>query len=1561
MRILKAAGVTLAILAGSFFLTIGDAVAQTGMPMCNDVARDPTIATCTCTCESNSRFSECQGKSAGDPASTPGQCPDMLQGRRVLSGGDALLVADPFQNSQGNNHTRSLLYPTTNDTSNPGLGVPAGSPINVVDQSVNCKGVTGQPFPQQTRFARLFDLPYDMIVTMRPVTTGSIASNCNATSSAPNLALDVRSHVSGAPTVPFLENTFNSEWMQLAIDDFDYDGFDDIFFLNVDSIQMVTAVDTSDPTKGLVHTGGVRTSSSTGTLSAPLNEPTTGDFNGDGLLDVAWIGGDFPQSLGELRVYFATVCPGDVAGTICAGADAFDVITDPASRLLGGATSTIHLARAAPLTKTACGVVQQPNNPDPAIQTGSLRAGTVALGNFEDNGFNPRGAPIDELVVAYVSGSDAIQGDLCETNVEYYSFSEPTSSSTFWARQRGSTISNVFPDATERHTIAQDGSADRSVQYKPVINLHSQATYLDWYGEVEQAVIAVSGVEYFEDLDKHNNVSSGSHWRPLIVTVSGTGEGAQAQVCGDTSDHHDHGDTSAPLVWGLAVGRFSTSTTVDPDNPSACADFANAAPGECPYNPQIAMLVAGNTGNTKKATSLRLYNVQSSQQCAFEPQFAKTIEISGYSPNNISNLRGGNQLLAGDAFGNSVRVGAPFVTRIGAHTSPQIVIQAPPSLVDYVRPTTSSSEEPAIVNFSRAPGQFNAEFVFSSAATNSASTSRTTSHTLSTSETVSSTVKLTPPDFTTVTFKASISAEQFSENNTKDQLSNYFTTGLKTGGQIGVDDQVWWTQTNLNVFHFPVIGETACPATVTCDASDPNTLGCSAAAEGVELTCSASGDGCTCLSETASASLCPAVPGSGLDVRLSCSESNGNACCTQREEQVYMSVSGPEEVMRSSAPGSLLEWYQPKHEPGQILSYPATTGLLQARTSGFESLATFDNFSTGTNSSFETFTWQCGSSQGNSIGTATRYDYEADTSLTFGTNDLAKALNGFSISAEFDIQKSDSLATLNTHTVSQSTASSVTLNLEPEAFYSTDQFAYSLSGELFGLGLPGVLDHPEADLDVDGKPPGCTTSGPLTVGFAANPAGSAPGKWWQSNPPYLQYIDVALNNPSRWRKVESSAVAESGLQCRGPANGLACYTQNELSTETDAASVWGADFYDMKGLFVTTGGIGGPQRTTARVGDEVFLQLRVYNYSLDRIAEKFPDSRVYARLYRQQLDVNEIGDTVAVLRYAGDDSGQPLPAVPIGPTGLGDPDPLLVFSPLGETTINGFNVTSDPDLDNISLATTSYVVPQGDECDEVSCEGAYYAYWATVWAEDTGGNVVGELPGHGLGALTFGAFNPDTLYEFISDVPLEEVTFDDEPATFSNNVGMYKQVFAIVPDADTGNLLGATVGSAAADPLPGTLQFHTLEVSSMAPSVGETVVVSARVGSLLRPTPGATVVFSDGDPDNGGEVFDVEMLPHIRGNDSHLSHVNYTPGTCGPHEIFVDISAGSFTERQSVPLSVQCQDGNEDEEESSGGGSDGPLWLLMLGLWTAFGAIRAAARACPEGKGTARGLCRSHD
>ena len=423
------------------------------------------------------------------------------------------------------------------------------------------------------------------------------------------------------------------------------------------------------------------------------------------------------------------------------------------------------------------------------------------------------------------------------------------------------------------------------------------------------------------------------------------------------------------------------------------------------------------------------------------------------------------------------------------------------------------------------------------------------------------------------------------------------------------------------------------------------------------------------------------------------------------------------------------------------------------------------------------------------------------------------------------------------------------------------------------------------------------TTGPITVAFAADPTAGG-GLWWQSETPYRSYVDVALNNPTRWHRVSADQVVDPDLQCRNESQ-TDCYTNYRPTLSTDVGDVWSSPFYSMKGLLVTEGGTTGPLRNTATVGDEIFLQARVYNYSLKTMDS---GTKVYARFYRQQLDVNNDNGSFAVLGYAEDSDGNPLPAVPIGPGGLGDSTPVPVVSPEdGSATIPPFNnsLNADPSQDNISLATTSYTAADNDDCDYdngvQSCNGAYYAYWVTVWAEDSSGNVIAELPGHGLPITTSGStelFDPARIYQFITDVPLESVTLSSGPPpitdSFTNNVGMFKMVFSIVPAESS-----STLTAGATRPRPGPLSLDRLHISSDKTVLGEPVVVSAQVVEDGESAPDATVVFSDGDPQNGGKTFDAEWLPTIRAHDRHFVSVNYNPESCGRHAIYADVTSGS--------------------------------------------------------------------
>src|SRR5690606_19439754 len=80
--------------------------------------------------------------------------------------------------------------------------------------------------------------------------------------------------------------------------------------------------------------------------------------------------------------------------------------------------------------------------------------------------------------------------------------------------------------------------------------------------------------------------------------------------------------------------------------------------------------------------------------------------------------------------------------------------------------------------------------------------------------------------------------------------------------------------------------------------------------------------------------------------------------------------------------------------------------------------------------------------------------------------------------------------------------------------------------------------------------------------------------------------------------------------------------------DPNPSNLWNSEFYWMRGLFVTVGGLAGPQRVQATEGDDLFLTARVYNYSLKDMAA---DSTIKVRFYRQEMNgTNPTGDSVLI-------------------------------------------------------------------------------------------------------------------------------------------------------------------------------------------------------------------------------------------------------------------------------------------------------------------------------------------
>jgi hypothetical protein len=288
------------LLVGGFFGALP--ALATPPPDCTDVQNDPGISTCTCTCTADSTFLACLNASSGAVVPSPNSCPDMLQGRRVIARGDWLVVDNPSTISGGFEENRKV-YSTKEGSSNTTIEL-SGNPKSTYQSDVPCSPSQGSTFPQHTRMAHLFDTPNAMMVTIRS-DESAVKSNCQSiVAGQPNMLVVVQDEVTPSnETVTSMDNEKNPKWNQVAVADFDYDGFDDLFYLIPDAAQIYSAVDTSDPTQAVTHFPEFSFSD----IRAPLNEPTTGDFNGDGILEVAWVGGDFPHRNGNLTVFFVSV------------------------------------------------------------------------------------------------------------------------------------------------------------------------------------------------------------------------------------------------------------------------------------------------------------------------------------------------------------------------------------------------------------------------------------------------------------------------------------------------------------------------------------------------------------------------------------------------------------------------------------------------------------------------------------------------------------------------------------------------------------------------------------------------------------------------------------------------------------------------------------------------------------------------------------------------------------------------------------------------------------------------------------------------------------------------------------------------------------------------------------------------------------------------------------------------------------------------------------------------------------------------------------------------------
>ncbi len=888
-----------------------------------------------------------------------------------------------------------------------------------------------------------------------------------------------------------------------------------------------------------------------------------------------------------------------------------------------------------------------------------------------------------------------------------------------------------------------------------------------------------------------------------------------APACVPGSDPCIVGDVVKILTLDSALGFAAASAVFYwflPENGSirqgevidiALGNFDLLSSGGTPnFNLEIAVLVGGPSVNPG-SFALEIFQVDPTNNFSLTFAVATNLALDGFLgyPCNCTLA-----LTPGDIQGRSLLLGPPEVVRISGDIRPDLVLAIPPMHIDWINPVNqldnnqypgcNQAPTPCQLNLTVLPSAnapnvaFDTQYAFSSSDATTANRKSTTSWSLSTKVTAEQKVTYGDIDVDGASATLTESVGFTHDSLVSKEYNTYSGISENLTATTAFADHLFYTEHTLNLYYYPVIGQTICPA------AQPD-------------------------------------------------------CPDSAQLPLYVVYSGPDQVSHMAVDATNLEWYQPPHEPGNVLSYPSSLAQLQATFPTGVTPLTDDPpqwFLTDTSQDTLSTTWT--GSKGASMTTGSTNTETASLSISVAAtvSDVETTIHA---EDTFELNQSASVNTLN---VSQQTLSASTgIQISKPSFASVvaDNYSYDFTGYVFGLTAPaGILQTQDCSanpapgtlcLKDPGGPVDISITGPMFVGFVADPLRQGTQTWWTD---VYKVPDVGLHHPARWDW------------------SVTTYTASFNTAQQNVSPV-DQDFYRMKGLFITPtppttpadAKDRGPTRSRATDGDQLLLQARVYNYSL--VGTTAP---VHVRFYRQQIEGDVLqGDSVLI----GEAVLTSIPPFTSSTSADQQPNWLMASMPFDTTGLGGQ-------------------------------AGQWFVFWVVVWMQDADGNLMPEIPDHGLKS----SFSPSTTFAQITDVPIE---------AHSNNVGLYGHgtAFFIAPPA-SGSAASASAPAASAA-IPGGLAIDSVSVPASPLLLDHKVKIVAHLRTDNTRSGPMSVAFYDGDPQAGGKLFDVHHISHTRANDTHVSKGFFRPQTCGDHTIVVvaaPASAAPATAQTTVPVTI---------------------------------------------------------
>lgn len=833
-------------------------------------------------------------------------------------------------------------------------------------------------------------------------------------------------------------------------------------------------------------------------------------------------------------------------------------------------------------------------------------------------------------------------------------------------------------------------------------------------------------------------------------------------------------------------GRFFEVITVDPTNfkigtttpilynnyPGAVGiqvgNFDHLQGKQPNLNAQIAFMYftgkLDSVGN--QGVAMNIYSVNASTFDVINPP-ESAIDLTGTLVPGKSTLTSVS-FAATDLQGRSYVLGPPTKVVVKRSIQPSVIAAMPPMHVDFVPP--GKDAPPEELNLSVIPSGFNTTYQTNQTNTTQSSTINTTSWSFGAQQSLEVGFEVGSVDAGLGLKGSSVStAAQELKSSIETEHGRYTQTRFDASVTTGFSDAVWFSSSRFNIWIYPVLGRTVCPAGTGAKCSQPKPL--------------------------------------------------------------TIQFSAPDDVEYARWDGSLLPWYQPVWEPGNVLSYPADVLQLKAIAPNFKQLSTAHSFATDGGQTTETINWNDEESQGLTASFDQNYSFSQEFSLTGA---VSTPVVSASITGTLNFSGSNGFSDLNKSITNVGSSKGISVE-KPGNFANPAVYAYSFTPYIFGQNQSAtVVDEEPLDADVK-------THGLLRTAFLADPIAVNPNGWWKQT---YNKPDIALNHPQRWLYENESGVAAGTSALSNCRNTDCVYLQ-----KSNPKDLWSDAFHYMRGFFISNAQNPGkgPQLDTAQAGDQLSLQVRVYNYSLAAMPS---DSKVHVRFYVQRLDKNDhspVGDSVLI-------GNKDVVLDPIPPVGDVDARPNWV------------------------LAKTDF--------DTTPFGGENLVFWVIAWAQEANGDLLQEMPGHGLRTV------PGVLKSFA------DIQTDEEK--YSNNVGFYNSEFYVF--ANDAVLTASGSGE------PATIDIQKVQLSSESGVPGQILDVSAQLFATGNSASGVDAAFYDGDPDAGGTPFGYELSPYIAENDTYQVKAPYVASACGTHQLFIVVGQGTSHEvvRRAPTVRIEC-------------------------------------------------------